>query len=153
MESVPERSPEWYTEGERDRLLVGIFEMFPQWYAFFYLTTRLGLRAGEVYAVARSRIRDVPPQLIVDRAVQRGNKSRPAMLGPRKNNKALTLALTEDVADAIRWHIRQRYSGAEFLFSKDGTAHLGQRAQLRLVADLEPSAPPHVNVRSTSGKG
>ena len=102
-------------------MLVGIFEMFPQWYAFFYLTTRLGLRAGEVYAVARSRIRDVPPQLIVDRAVQRGNKSRPTMLGPRKKNKALTLALTEDVADAIRWHIRQGYSGAEFLFSKDGT--------------------------------
>ena len=98
------------------------------------------------------------------------------MLGPRKNNKALTLALTEDVADAIRWHIRQGYAGPEFLFSKDGTfsvrinaherplghqsaqsthqyAHLGQRAQLRLVADLEPSAPPHVNVRSTSGKG
>jgi len=32
-------------------------------------------------------------------------------------------------------------------------AHLGQVAQLRLVAGLEPSAPPHVNVRSTSGKG
>jgi hypothetical protein len=111
MESVPERSPEWYTEEERDRLLVGIFETHPQWYTFFYLTTRLGLRAGEVYAVARSRIRDVPPQLIVDRAVQRGNKSRPAMLGPRKNDKALTLALTEDVADAIRWHIRQGYAG------------------------------------------
>jgi integrase len=216
MESVPERSPEWYTEEERDRLLVGIFETHPQWYTFFYLTTRLGLRAGEVYAVARSRIRDVPPQLIVDRAVQRGNKSRPAMLGPRKNDKALTLALTEDVADAIRWHIRQGYAGPEFLFSKDGDfpmrinaherplraaqralglrelshhqvgrhsvasqaatsghsikaiqaqlghqsehsthqyAHLGQVAQLRLVAGLEPSAPPHVNVRSTSGKG
>jgi len=81
------------------------------------------------------------------------------MLGPRKNNKALTLALTEDVADAIRGHIRQGYAGAEFLFSKDGTfsvrinAHVGQVAQLRLVAGLEPSAPPHVNVRSTSGKG
>jgi len=123
MESVPERNPEWYSEEERDRLLVGIFEMFPQWYAFFYLTTRLGLRAGEVYAVARSRIRDVPPQLIVDRAVQRGNKSRPAMLGHQSE------------------HSTHQY------------AHLGQRAQLRLVADLEPSAPPHVNVRSTSGKG
>jgi hypothetical protein len=32
-------------------------------------------------------------------------------------------------------------------------AHLGQAAQFRLVAGLEPSAPPHVNVRSTSGKG
>jgi len=33
-----------------------------------------------------------------------GNKSPPAILGPRKNNKALTLALTEDVAYAVRWH-------------------------------------------------
>ncbi len=212
MESAPERATDWYIEEERDRLLAGMFEMFPQWYAFFYLTTRLGLRTGEVYAIARDRIRDIPPQLIVDRAVQRGNKERPAMLGPRKNNKVLTLALTEDVIDAIRWHIQQGYAGPEFLFSKDGRfptriysharplravqralglreighhqvgrhsvasqaatgghsikaiqaqlghksaksthqyAHLGQRAQLRLVADLEPSSPPHVNLRST----
>ena len=137
------------------------------------------------------------------------------MLGPRKNNKVLTLALTEDVVDAIRWHIQQEYAGPEFLFSKDGRfptriysharplrivqralglreighhqvgrhsvasqaatgghsikaiqaqlghksaksthqyAHLGQRAQLRLVADLEPSTPPHVNLRSTREK-
>jgi len=200
--------------GERDRLLAGMFEMFPGWYAFFYLTTRLGLRTGEVYAIARDRIRDLPPQLIVDRAVQRGNKERPAILGPRKNNKVLTLALTENVVDAIRWHIQQGYAGPEFLFSKDGRfptriysharplrivqralglreighhqvgrhsvasqaatgghsikaiqaqlghksaksthqyAHLGQRAQLRLVADLEPSTPPHVNERKTLG--
>ena len=31
-------------------------------------------------------------------------------------------------------------------------AHLGQRAQLRLVADLEPCEPPHFQVRSTSEK-
>ena len=120
MESAPERATDWYTEEERDRLLAGMFEMFPRWYAFFYLTTRLGLRTGEVYAIARDRIRDIPPELIIDRAVQRGNKERPAMLGPRKNNKLLTLALTEDVVDAIRWHIQQGYAGPEFLFSKDG---------------------------------
>ena len=213
MESAPEPAIDWYTEEERDRLLRGMFDMFPQWYAFFYLTTRLGLRTGEVYAIARDRIRDIPPQLIIDRAVQRGHKDQPAVLGPRKNNKVLTLALTEDVVDAIRWHIQQGYAGPEFLFSKDGTfpnriysharplrivqralglreighhhigrhsvasqaatsghsikaiqaqlghtsaksthqyAHLGQRAQLRLVQALEPSCPPHVNVRSTN---
>ncbi len=120
MESVPEPAIDWYTEEERDRLLRGMFDMFPQWYAFFYLTTRLGLRTGEVYAIARDRIRDIPPQLIIDRAVQRGHKDRPAVLGPRKNNKVLTLALTEDVVDAICWHIQQGYAGPEFLFSKDG---------------------------------
>jgi integrase len=120
MKGAPERATDWYAEEERDWLLQGMFEMFPQWYAFFYLTTRLGLRTGEVYAIAKDRTRALPPQLIVDRAVQRGNKERPAVLGPLKNNKLLTLAPTEDVVDAIRWHIQQGYAGPEFLFSKDG---------------------------------
>lgn len=30
-------------------------------------------------------------------------------------------------------------------------AHLGSEAQLRLVQDLGPTSPPHVNVRSTTG--
>jgi hypothetical protein len=47
-----------------------------------------------------------PPQLIVDRAVQRGTKNRPAMLATRKNNEAYVLDLTQDIVDAIRWHIR-----------------------------------------------
>ncbi|MBW2191547.1 MAG: tyrosine-type recombinase/integrase [Deltaproteobacteria bacterium] len=205
MENAPERNPEWYGEQERDRFLDGMFEMFPQWYTFFYITTRLGLRAGEVYAISRDRIRDVPPMLVVDRAVQRGHKDRPAALGPRKNNRVLTLSLTQDVVDAIRWHIKSGFSGFEFLFSEDGCfpkkvhsharpmrlvqralglrelghhrigrhsvasqaatgghsmraiqaqlghsslksteqyAHLGKRAQLRIVADLEPASPP-----------
>jgi len=211
-QSVPDHHPDWYTEAERDRLLDGIFARFPEWYAFFYLTTRLGLRRGEVYAISRDRIRDTPPQLVVDRAVQEGLKERPSKLVPRKNNRALVLALPGDVMDAFRWHIDRGYSGEEFLFSHDGTwpqkvnahakvlsavqkalglrelghhkigrhsvasqavtgghsiktiqaqlghrseqsthryAHLGNTAQLRLVESLEPSAPPHVNLRST----
>jgi len=50
MESVPERSPEWYTEEERDRLLVGIFEMHPQWYTFSH--AHLGQRAGRAFVSA-----------------------------------------------------------------------------------------------------
>jgi integrase len=95
--------------------------MYPQWYAFFYVTTRLGLRRGEVYAISRDRIRDVPPLLVVDRAVQEGYKERRPKLITRKNNRVLTLGLPSDVMDAIRWHVRQGYSGPEFLFSKDGT--------------------------------
>jgi site-specific recombinase XerD len=59
--------------------------------------------------------------LIIDRGVQRGTKDRPAMLVSRKNNEAYALDVTEDILDAIRWHIRQGYAGPEFLFSKDGT--------------------------------
>ncbi len=124
----------------------------------------------------------------------------------RKNGEAYTLELTQDVIDAIDWHIAQGYAGEEFLFSKDGTfprwidsyvrplqevqrtlglrllshhkvgrhsvasqaatggesikaiqaqlghrseqsthryAHLGSKAQLRLVEGLAPAAPPH----------
>ena len=56
-----------------------------------------------------------------ERAVQRGNKERPALLGTRKNNKSLMLSLPRDVVDAIRWQINQGYSGEEFLFSANGT--------------------------------
>jgi len=164
MESAPEQNPEWYTEQERDRFLDGMFERFPQWYTFFYIMTRLGLRAGEVYAISRDRVREVPPMLIVDRAVQRGHKGRPAVLGPRKNNRVLTLSLTQDVVDAIRWHIKSGFSGPEFLLSKDGSSpkkihsharpmHLGKRAQLRIVADLEsPPLPSHPRQREPEGR-
>jgi integrase len=215
MESAPKTQPSWYSEQQRDRFLDGMFELQPQWYTFFYLTARLGLRAGEVYAIARSRLRDIPPQLIIDRAVQRGTKGRPAKLITRKNNEAYVLDLTQDILDAIRWHTRQGYAGPEFLFSKNGSfpryidgykrparvvqqalglrrlphkglgrhsvasqaatgghsikaiqaqlghrseqsthvyAHLGSRAQLRLVEALRPVSPPHVNLRSTGKK-
>lgn len=121
MERKPKRAPQWYTEDERDRFLCGVFRLQPQWYAFFYITVRLGLRVSEVYATSRSRLRDIPPQLVVDRAVQRGTKDRPAMLVTRKNDEAYVLELTQDIVEAIRWHIRQGYAGPEFLFSKDGS--------------------------------
>ena len=120
MESTTRKPPQWYTEEERDRFLRGMFELQPRWYTFFYLSARLGLRVSEVYAIARSRIRDIPPQLVIDRGVQRGTKKREAKLVARKNNEAYVLDLTHDIVEAIRWHIRQGYSGPEFLFSKDG---------------------------------
>jgi hypothetical protein len=61
-EKVIRKQPPWYTENERDRFLEGMFRMQPRWYVFFYLTTRLGLRTGEVYAISRDRVRDVPPR-------------------------------------------------------------------------------------------
>jgi site-specific recombinase XerD len=110
MESVPRTYSDWYTEEERDRLLAGMFRLQPQWYLFYYLTVRLGLRVGEVY----------PPQLIVDQAVQRGTKKREARLVSRKNDEAYVLDLTEDVLEAVQWHIRQGYAGPKFLFSDTG---------------------------------
>ena len=213
MQSVPQTNPQWYSELERDRLFAGMFDLQPQWYLFFYLSARLGLRLGEVYAVAKSRIRDIPAQLSIDRAFQRGTKTRLAVLGARKNNRVLTLSLSDDIVSAIRWHIAQGYAGEDFLFfkgehppryldshkrplrtvqrklglrelshhklgrhsvasqavtgghsmktiqaqlghqSEQSThmyAHLGDGAQLRLVQDLEPKNPPHVNVASTT---
>ncbi len=120
MAAVPEKYQDWYTKEERDRLLDEIFRSYPQWYLFFYLTCRLGLRRGEVYAISHRRIRDIPPQLIVDQQVQLGTKTRPAKLVTRKNRKAFTLELSQDVVAAIRWHISKGYAGDEFLFSKTG---------------------------------
>jgi integrase len=121
MERTTKRPPKWYTEDERDRFLEGMFRLQPQWYTFYYLTVRLGLRVAEVYAISRIRLRDAPPQLIVDRAVQRGTTDRPAKLITRKNNEGYVLDLTDDILDAIHWHIDQGYAGPEFLFSRDET--------------------------------
>ena len=66
MESVPTQPSEWYTQEERDQLLAGMFRWRPQWYLFYYLTVRLGLRVGEVYAVSRRQVREKPPQLVVE---------------------------------------------------------------------------------------
>ena len=59
--------------------------------------------------------------MVVDRAVQRGYKDRPAKLGSRKNHEVYTTALGRDVLEVIRWHIDHGYAGPKFLFSQDGT--------------------------------
>ena len=118
MESVTKGHVDWYTHEERDQLLEGIFRLEPQWYLFYYLTTRLGLRTGEVYATAHRQFRRDPPRLVVDQAVQRGTKTRDAKLVPRKNDEAYVLDLTADVLAALDWHVSAGYGGKEFLFSK-----------------------------------
>src|SRR5664280_205033 len=120
MESVPTQQSDWYTEEERDQLLSGMFQRQPKWYLFFYLTVRLGLRVGEVYAVSKKQVREKPPQLAVDQAVQRGTKTRAAKLIGRKNDEGYTLDISQDVLDAVRWHVDQGYAGSVFLFSKTG---------------------------------
>jgi len=120
MEPVTRPHVDWYTQEERDQLLSGIYRLEPQWYLFFYLTARLGLRTGEVYAIAHRQFRREPPKLVVDQAVQRGLKTRDAKLVPRKNGEAYVLDLTTDILDAVDWHVKAGYSGEEFLFSKDG---------------------------------
>ena len=121
MVEAPKKHQDWYSQEDRDRLLDGMFRLQPQWFLFFYLTCRLGLRRGEVYAISRNKIRKDPAQLVVDAQVQRGTKTREAKLISRKNDEAYTLEITQDVVDAVKWHIDQGYAGEEFLFSKTGT--------------------------------
>lgn len=97
-----------------------MFRFEPQWYLFYYLTARLGLRVGEVYAIAHRQIRRHPPRLVVDQAVQLGTKTRDARLASRKNDEAYVLDVTEDVIAAVDWHVAQRYAGPDFFFSKTG---------------------------------
>ncbi|HKO50134.1 MAG TPA: hypothetical protein VJV79_20530 [Polyangiaceae bacterium] len=91
MESVTKGHVDWYTQEERDQLLEGILRLEPQWYLFYYLTTRLGLRTGEVCAIAHRQFRRERPRLVVDQAVQRGTKTRDAKLVTRKNDEAYVL--------------------------------------------------------------
>ena len=209
---VPKKARDWYTEAERDQLLKGMFDLQPQWYAFFYVSARLGLRLGEVYALTHQQVRDIPPQFIIDRAAERGTKKRDVRVKARKNDEVLILGIPEDVMQAVRWHVAQGYAGDTFLFCKDDQlpryidshkgplkrvqralglrelshhsvgrhsvggqamtsgastrtlqAQLGHRsiqstehyaniapeAQLRLVQQLTPAQPPHVNYVST----
>ena len=69
-ERTAKKQPKWYSEAERDRFLAGMFELQPQWYLFFYLSARLGLRVSEVHTMARSPLQDSPPQLLIDRGLE-----------------------------------------------------------------------------------
>jgi hypothetical protein len=163
--------------------------------------------------VAKGAIRHIPPAIVVDQQVQAGSKARPAMvIDSRKNGEAYTLEVTQDVIDAIAWHIGQGYAGKEYLFSKNGKfprwldsymrpmrtvqrklglrmlghhaigrhsvasqaatggesikaiqaqlghrseqsthqyAHLGSKAQLRIVEVLKPALPPHAKAANS----
>jgi len=134
MEPVVTKHRDWYTVEERDRLLEGIFCQYPEWYLFFYLTCRLGLRRSEVYAITHRQVRHIPPRLIIDQQLQPGSRKRPVKVIPRKNNEAFTLEISQDVIDAINWHVARGYAGEQYLFSKTG------RFPLKLDSHVTPLA-------------
>jgi integrase len=121
MESAPKAHVDWYTMQERDELLEGMFRLEPQWYCFYFVTMRLGLRTGEVYALSHRQVRRELLQLVVDQAVQRGTKKREARLTTRKNDEAYVLDITADILAAVDWHVARGYGGPEYLFSKTAT--------------------------------
>ena len=117
MEKVGSKHVEWYSIEERDRLNQGMFEHQPQWYFFFYLSARLGLRTGEVYPIEHEQFQLDSMQLVIDRAAQRGTKDRPADVKPyRKAGDTMTLGITQDIVDAYRWHLKQGYAGKRLVF-------------------------------------
>jgi site-specific recombinase XerD len=120
MDSTTKTHVAWYSTQERDQLLEGMFRLEPQWYCFYFLTTRLGLRTGEVYALSHRQFHRELLKVTVDQAVQRGTKKREAVLTTRKNDEAYELDITADILAAVDWHVAQGFSGREFLFSKTG---------------------------------
>jgi hypothetical protein len=132
------------TKEERDRSLSGFFRLEPQWYLFYYLTARLGLRTGEVYAIAHRQVRSEPPQLVVDQAVQRGTKTREARLVSRKNDEAYVLDLTEDVLAAVDWHVSEGYARPEFsLFEERRLPSLHRQPRAALEARAAEARSPN----------
>jgi integrase len=117
MEKVPKKSVQWYELAERDAFLEGVYELQPQWYLFFYLTSRLGLRRGEVYPIEHSQFLCARLQLAIDKAVIRGTSTRDCVVRPaRKGGDTMTLEITQDIVDAYRWHVKNGYAGDRLVF-------------------------------------
>lgn len=117
FESEERRHIETYDAAEHARLLVGMFEQQPAWYLFFYVTCRLGLRTGEVYALTHDSFRRAQSKLVVDKVFERGTKDRPALLKhTRKAGDTMQLEVTDDIFDAYDWHCARGFAGAEFVF-------------------------------------
>jgi integrase len=133
------KAVQWYTEEQRDQLLNGFLRHRPHWYFFFYITMRLGLRVGEVYAIEHRQFKRTPPTLIVDQAAQRGNtkKGREVDLKSRKNEEVLVLDLEEDILAAYDWHCGCGYTGHRFVFFDRIPLHLdNHRKPLKAVQKL-----------------
>lgn len=151
MEPVVTKYRDWYTVEERDKLLEGIFQQYPEWYLFFYLTCRLGLRRAEVFAISHRQVRHIPPCLIVDQQLQPGTRKRPVKIIPRKNNEAFTLEISQDVIDAVNWHIAKGYAGEEYLFSKDGSFPLNLNSHVTPLAKVQRTLGLGASATTPSG--
>lgn len=117
MEALKKKAVDWYVRDERDEFVQGVFDHQPQWYFFFYLAARTGLRVGEVYPIEHSQFRCEQQQLVVDRAAERGTKTRDVVVKPhRKAGDTMVLEVTQDIIDAYRWHCAQGYAGKRLVF-------------------------------------
>jgi integrase len=112
---TPDKVEQWYTVEERDRFLEGVFEHAPHWYLFFYLTSRLGLRRGEVYPIEHEQFQRERGSLLIDKGAVQGTKDRPLQIDLRKGNDTLTLKVTQDVFDAYDWHCKMGFAGKRYV--------------------------------------
>lgn len=138
METVPKKHVEWYSVDERDRFLKGVYDLQPQWYLFFYLTMRLGLRCGEIYPIEHSKFMRERGRVLIDQAAVRGTTTRPLVLKLRKGNDTLVLEVTSDVFDAYDWHCRMGFAGQQYVFcpSDKIPKYLdSHKAPIRIVQD------------------
>jgi site-specific recombinase XerD len=117
MEKLDTPEVQWHQVDERDALLEGFFTHQPRWYFFFYLSSRLGLRVGEVYPFQHTQMRCDRLQVVIDRAAERGTKERDVIVKlHRKAKDTLTLEITPDIVSAYRWHCAQGFAGEVLVF-------------------------------------
>jgi integrase len=132
-ERAPKKKPAWYSEKERDRFLAGMFELQPQWYLF----SKDGTFPRYIDSYKRPMV-----------AVQRARGLRPLSHHALGRHSVASQAVTNGHSiEAVQAQLGHRSEQSTHMY-----AHLGSHAQLRLVESLQPVAPPHVNVRSTSKK-
>jgi integrase len=146
-----EKVERWYTVEQRDRFLEGVFDLAPNWYLFFYLTVRVGLRRGEVYALSHRQFDRERMRLVIDRRAIRGTKSRPARILPgrkaRRGQSVLELAVSQDIFDAYDWHCKMGYAGEQLVVAQDDAlaAHLDSHAPVMRKVQRKLGLPlfPH----------
>lgn len=117
FEKEQRRHIETYDEWEHTQLLTGFYEHAPQWYLFFYLTCRLGLRVGEVYALTHDSFRREASKLVIDKTLERGTPERDSVLkDTRKGGDTMALEVTSDIFEAYDWHCARGFAGKRFIF-------------------------------------
>ena len=140
----PER---WYTVEQRDRFLAGVFEHAPQWYLFFYMTARLGLRRGELYALTHDKFRRDTMEILIDCRAVPGKQDRESFIAPgRKSGDTLLLRVSQDVFDAYDWHCNMGHAGDRLVMfasdrltmALDGHKTVLRSIQVRLGLPLYP---------------
>ncbi len=115
----PQADFDWLRPAEVGRLLDIARSMRPQWFVFFLLAVRTGMRKGEIYGLHWRSVDFGARRITVEHNCWRGR------LGTPKNGKTRVVPMTADLVEALSaW---RQHSAGEIVFpNKEGGLVSGQ---------------------------